>query len=64
MMVPSEIQRVQLVDNAFKPSVNLTVVDIIQTSLRIIGIVDYQGPTQAIAVLSLVMAVIPKGPLE
>ena len=43
--------------------VNLTIVDIIQISLRIIRIVDHQGPAQAIAVLSLVMAVIPKGPL-
>jgi hypothetical protein len=53
-----------LADSAFKLSVNLTVVDIIQTSLRIIRIVNHQGPTHAIAVLGLVMAVIPIGPLE
>ena len=64
IIVPSEIESVQLADNAFKPSVNLTVVDIIQTGLRIIRIVDHQGPTQTIAVLSRIMAVIPKGPLK
>jgi hypothetical protein len=64
IIVLSEIERDQFADSVFKPSVNLTVVDIIQTGLRIIRIVDHQGPTQAIAVLGLVMAVIPIGPLK
>ena len=39
---------------------NLTVVDVIQITLRIVGIIDDKGPTDAITVLSLIMAVIPK----
>ena len=39
---------------------NLTVVDVIQITLRVVGIIDDKGPTHTITVLSLIMAVIPK----
>jgi len=39
---------------------NLTVVDVIQTTLRVVGIIDDKGPTDTITVLSLIMTVIPK----
>jgi len=39
---------------------NLTVVDVIQPTLRVVGIIDDKGPTDAITVLSLIMAMIPK----
>ena len=53
-----------MVDDVFKTVVYLTVIHIIQVCLRIIRIVDHQGPAQTIAVLILVMAVIPIGPLK
>jgi hypothetical protein len=37
----------------------LTVVNVIQISLRIIWIIDDKSPTNAITILGLVMAVIP-----
>ena len=39
---------------------NLTVVDIIQITLRVLGIIYDKGPTDTITVLSLIMTVIPK----
>ena len=37
----------------------LTIVNVIQVSLRIIWIIDDESPTNAITILGLVMAVIP-----
>ena len=42
----------------------LTVVNIIQVSLRIFWIVDNKSPSQAVAVLVLKMTMIPKSPLK
>jgi len=39
---------------------NLTVVDVIQITLRVLGIIDDKCPTDTITVLSLIMTVIPK----
>ena len=51
-------------ENVFKAhpefGTNLTVVDVIQITLRVLGIINDKGPTNAITVLSLIMTVIPK----
>ena len=50
--------------NGFKAhpelGIDLTVVDIIQTGVRVVGIIDDKGTTDTITVLSLIMTVIPK----
>ena len=43
-----------------KLDTDLTVVDVIQSTLRVLGIIDDKGATDTITVLSLIMAVIPK----
>jgi hypothetical protein len=43
-----------------KLGTNLTVVDVIQSTLRVVGIIDDKGATDTITVLSLIMTVIPK----
>jgi hypothetical protein len=42
----------------------LTIVEVIQMTVRVIWIINDQRPTQAIAILSLVMAVIPECTLK
>jgi hypothetical protein len=39
---------------------DLTVVDVIQSTLRVVGIIDDKDTTDTITVLGLVMTVIPK----
>ena len=43
-----------------KLDTDLTVVDVIQTTLRVVRIIDDKGATDTITVLSLIMTVIPK----
>ena len=42
---------------------NLTVVEVIQITVRVLGVIDDKNPTDTITVLSLIMTVIPKSTL-
>ncbi len=42
----------------------LTIVDVVPTQVRIVGILNNKRPTQAIAILAIEMAMIPKCPLR
>ena len=43
---------------------DLTIVDVVQTTVGVVWIINDQRPTQAITILSLKMAVVPVSTLE